>query len=128
MEVAVERHGAGYVRAATARSFLPDERLDLIDALAAFTIGLGVREPPGRATPARSRSASSPTWPCSTATCSTAGAGAIGDARVVGTFVEGVAVYEDAGARRLSGVAGAGPRPFGRHGHMTMSVWHRTSM
>ena len=31
-----------------ARPFLPDERLDLVDALAAFTLGLGLGQPPRR--------------------------------------------------------------------------------
>ena len=51
---------------------LPEERLDLIDALAAFTIGFGLREPPRSETGhARGRQAR-PTWRSSTATCSTA--------------------------------------------------------
>ena len=77
-----------------AEAFLPDERIELIDALAAFTAGSAYVNHLDE-TPARSRSASWPTWPSSIATCSTAAPGAIGEARVVGTFVEGDAVFED---------------------------------
>ena len=52
--------------------FLPDERLDLIDALAGFTDGVRLREPPRRRDRDASRSASSPISRSSTATCSTA--------------------------------------------------------
>jgi predicted amidohydrolase YtcJ len=74
--------------------FLPDERLELIDALAAFTAGsayvthldetgsLEVGKLADLAVLDRD--------------LFDRGAGAIGEARVVGTFVEGTAVFEDA--------------------------------
>ena len=76
--------------------------------------GLGLGQPPRRTRPARSRSARRPTSPSSIATCSTAARAPIGEARVVGTFIDGVAVFEDAGARRLNATVRAG------HGQMTM--------
>ena len=92
MEIAVDRVGRREPR--RGEVFLPDERLELIDALAAFTAGSAyVNHLDAR--PARSRSASWPTWRSSTATCSTGAPAPIGEARVLGTFVDGVPVYED---------------------------------
>lgn len=92
MELAVERV-ADESRGAR-EPFLPDERLELIDALAAFTAGsayvnhldetgsLEVGKLADLAVLDRD--------------LFDRGAGAIGEARVVGTFVEGVPVFEDA--------------------------------
>jgi predicted amidohydrolase YtcJ len=93
METAVERRYREYFD--DRETFLPDERIELIDALAAFTAGSAyVNHLDGM-----------------TGTLEVGkfadlaildrdlfdrGAGAIGEARVVGTFVEGVAVYESA--------------------------------
>ena len=76
---------------------------------------------------ARSRSARRPTSSSSTATCSIAGAGAIGEARVVGTFVDGDAGLRGPGARRLTARARR-PHRGSRHGRMTMSSWRRMSV
>ena len=91
MELAVERRAPAGTPAT--RVFLPDERLELIDALAAFTAG----------------SAYVNHLDADTGTLEVGkfadlvvldrdlfdrGAGPIGDARVVATFVEGDAVYE----------------------------------
>jgi predicted amidohydrolase YtcJ len=91
MEVAVER--IADVSRGEAEPFLPDERIDLIDALAAFTSGsawvnhlddvtgtLEVGKLADLAILDRD--------------LFDRGAGAIGEARVVGTFIEGVPVYE----------------------------------
>jgi predicted amidohydrolase YtcJ len=92
MEIAVERH---YREPFGDRGvFLPEERLDLIDALAAFTAGsayvnhlddqtgtLEVGKLADLAVLDRD--------------LFDRGAGAIGEARVVGTFIEGVPVFED---------------------------------
>ena len=95
MELAVQRRTPGWYNERP-RGLPARRAARLIDALAGFTLGLGVREPPRRRDAARSKSGSPPTSPSSTATCSTAGAGTLVDARVVGTFVEGAPVYEDA--------------------------------
>ncbi len=92
MELAVER--VADESRGVRESFLPDERLELIDALAAFTAGsayvnhlddvtgtLEVGKLADLAVIDRD--------------LFDRGAGAIGEARVVGTFVEGVSVYED---------------------------------
>jgi predicted amidohydrolase YtcJ len=93
IEIAVER--IADISRGEAEPLLPDERIDLIDGLAAFTNG----------------SAYVNHLDAETGTLETGkladlavldrdlfdrGAGAIGEARVVGTFVEGVAVFEDA--------------------------------
>ena len=92
MELAVERVGDD--SRGVRDPFLPDERLDLMDALAAFTAGsayvnhldetgsLEVGKLADLAVLDRD--------------LFDRGAGAIGEARVVGTFVEGTAVFEDA--------------------------------
>jgi predicted amidohydrolase YtcJ len=92
MELAVER--VADESRGLREPLLPDERLDLIDALAAFTAGsayvnhldtetgtLEVGKAADLAVLDRD--------------LFDRGAGAIGEARVVGTFVEGVPVYED---------------------------------
>jgi predicted amidohydrolase YtcJ len=92
MEIAVERT---YRELGDREVFLPEERLELIDALAAFTSGsafvnhlddetgtLEVGKLADLAVLDRD--------------LFDRGAGAIGEARVVGTFVEGVAVFESA--------------------------------
>jgi predicted amidohydrolase YtcJ len=93
MEIAVERRTPAS-DGGTHEVFLPDERLELIDALAAFTSGsafvnhlddvtgtLEVGKDADLAVLDRD--------------LFDRGNGPIMDARVVGTFVEGVAVYED---------------------------------
>jgi predicted amidohydrolase YtcJ len=92
MEIAVERTYREHVD--DRGVFLPEERLELIDALAAFTSGsayvnhlddetgtLEVGKLADLAVLDRD--------------LFDRGAGAIGEARVVGTFVEGAAVFED---------------------------------
>ena len=92
MEVAVER--VADVSRGEAEPLLPDERLDLVDALAAFTSGsayvnhlddetgtLEVGKLADLAVLARD--------------LFDRGAGAIGQATVIGTFIEGVPVFED---------------------------------
>ena len=92
MEVAVER--VADVSRGEAEPLLPDERLDLIDALAAFTSGsayvnhlddetgtLEVGKLADLAVLDRD--------------LFDRGAGAIGQATVIGTFIEGVPVFED---------------------------------
>jgi len=94
MEVAVER--IADISRGQQPAFLPDERIDLIDALAAFTAG----------------SAYVNHLDADTGTLAVGkyadlavldrdlfdrGAGAIGEASVVATFVEGASVFETAG-------------------------------
>jgi predicted amidohydrolase YtcJ len=92
MEVAVER--VADISRGQAKPLLPDERIDLIDALAAFTSGsayvnhlddetgtLEVGKLADLAVLDRD--------------LFDRGAGAIGDAQVVATFIEGVSVFED---------------------------------
>lgn len=94
MEVAVER--IADESRGVREPFLPDERLDLIDALAAFTAGSAY---------ANHLEAETGTLEVGKAAdlaildrdLFDRGAGAIGEARVVGTFVDGAPVYEDAG-------------------------------
>ncbi len=75
--------------------FLPEERLELIDALAAFTAGSAyvnhLDEVTGTLEVAKHADLA-----VLDRDLFDRGAGAIGEARVVGTFVEGVAVFEDA--------------------------------
>jgi predicted amidohydrolase YtcJ len=94
MELAVER--VWYEHRGEGDVLLPDERLELIDALAGFTNGsayvnhldetgsLEVGKLADLAVLDRD--------------LFDRGAGAIGETRVIATFVEGVAVFEDAGA------------------------------
>jgi predicted amidohydrolase YtcJ len=92
MELAVER--VAVERRGEAEPFLPDERLELIDALAAFTAGSAyvnhLDEETGTLAAGRLADLA-----ILDRDLFDRGAGAIGEARVVGTFVEGVAVYED---------------------------------
>ncbi len=93
MEVAVTRISPD--RRGHAESFLPEERLELVDALTAFTAGSAYAQhldqagvlAPGRLADLAvlDRDLFDP------------GAGAIGDTTVVGTFVEGESVYEAPG-------------------------------
>ena len=92
MEIAVERH---YREPFGDRGvFLPEERIDLIDALAAFTAGSAyvnhLDEDTGTIEVGKFADLA-----VIDRDLFDRGAGAIGQARVVGTFVEGQAVYED---------------------------------
>ena len=93
--IAVDRASQAPFAASDRGVFLPEERLDLVDALAAYTAG----------------SAYVNHLEADTGTLEVGkfgdlvvldrdlfdrGAGAIGEARVVGTFVEGQPVFEDA--------------------------------
>jgi hypothetical protein len=92
MELAVERvaDGSRGVR----EPLLPDERLDLIDALAAFTAGSAyVNHLDGETGTLEVGKAADVA--ILDRDLFDRGAGAIGEARVVGTFVEGIPVYED---------------------------------
>ena len=92
MELAVER--VWYESRGQAEVFLPDERLELIDALAAFTAGSAyVNHLDETGTLEIDKLADLAVLDRD---LFDRGAGAIGETRVVGTFVEGVAVYEDA--------------------------------
>jgi hypothetical protein len=92
IEVAVER--IADASRGTREPFLPDERLDLVDALAAFTAGSAY---------ANHLDAETGTLEVGKAAdlaildrdLFDRGAGAIGEARAVGTFVDGAPVYED---------------------------------
>ena len=92
MEVAVER--IADVSRGEREPFLPNERLDLVDALAAFTAGSAY---------VNHLEAETGTLEVGKAAdlaildrdLFDRGAGAIGEARVVGTFVDGDPVYED---------------------------------
>jgi hypothetical protein len=97
MEIAVERayRGVDIKGVDTAAEvFLPDERLDLVDALAAFTNGAAY------VNHLESETGSLETGKLADLVVLDRdlfdrGAGAIHDARVVGTFIEGAVVYED---------------------------------
>ena len=92
MELAVER--VWFENRGEAEVFLPDERLELIDALAAFTAGSAyVNHLDETGTLEVGKLADLAVLDRD---LFDRGAGAIGETRVVGTFVEGVAVYEDA--------------------------------
>jgi predicted amidohydrolase YtcJ len=92
MEIAVERRYRGV--APDREVFLPDQRIELIDALAAFTAGSAY---------VNHLEAETGTLEVGKAADLAVldrdlfdrGAGAIGEARVVATFVDGVPVYED---------------------------------
>ena len=92
MEVAVERV-ADEARGER-EPFLPEERLELVDALAAFTAGSAwvnhLDDETGTLEVGKLADLA-----ILDRDLFDRGAGAIGEARVVGTFVEGVAVYED---------------------------------
>jgi predicted amidohydrolase YtcJ len=92
MELAVER--VWFESRGEAEVFLPDERLELIDALAAFTAGSAyVNHLDDTGTLEVGKLADLAVLDRD---LFDRGAGAIGETRVVGTFVEGDAVYEDA--------------------------------
>jgi predicted amidohydrolase YtcJ len=91
MEVAVER--VADVSRGEAEPFLPDERIDLIDALAAFTSGSAwVNHLDGETGTLEAGKLAD--LVVLDRDLFDRDAGAIGDARVVGTFIEGVPVYE----------------------------------
>jgi predicted amidohydrolase YtcJ len=91
MEVAVERVTEDM--RGQAEPFLPEERIDLMDALAAFTTGSAyVNHLDESGTLEVGKLADITVLDRD---LFDRGAGPIGDARVVGTFVEGVAVFED---------------------------------
>jgi predicted amidohydrolase YtcJ len=91
MEVAVER--VSDVSRGDAEPLLPDERIDLIDALAAFTSGSAyvnhLDDETGTLEVGKLADLA-----ILDRDLFDRGAGAIGEARVVGTFVDGAAVYE----------------------------------
>jgi predicted amidohydrolase YtcJ len=94
MHLAVERLGpAAYV--GEREVFLPDERLDLVDALAAFTSGSAwvnhLEQETGTLEIGKLADLA-----VIDRDLFDRGAGTVFEARVVGTFIEGVAVYEDA--------------------------------
>jgi predicted amidohydrolase YtcJ len=92
MEIAVERR---YRDAPADREvFLPEERLDLIDALAAFTAGSAYVNHLDRDT-GTIEVGKLADLAVLDRDLFDRGAGAIGEARVVGTFVEGTPVFED---------------------------------
>ena len=92
MELAVER--VWFENRGTKEPLLPDERLELIDALAAFTAGSAwVNHLDETGTLEVGKLADLAVLDRD---LFDRAAGAIGETRVVGTFVEGVPVYEDA--------------------------------
>ncbi len=94
MELAVER--VADESRGRREPLLPDERLDLIDALAAFTAGSAYVNHLDTETGTLEVGKAADLAVLDRDLFDRA-AGAIGEARVVGTFVEGVAVYEDRG-------------------------------
>ena len=94
MELAVNR--VWYESRGTTPAFLPDQRLPLIDALAAFTAGTAyvnhLEDDTGTLEPGKLAD-----LVVLDRDLFDRGAGEIGDARVVATFVEGDAVYETPG-------------------------------
>jgi predicted amidohydrolase YtcJ len=95
MELAVERVADG--SRGVKEPLLPDERLDLIDALAAFTAGSAYVNHLDTET-GTLEVGKAADLAILDRDMFDRGAGPIGEARVVGTFVEGVAVFEDATA------------------------------
>ena len=79
---------------ARAKGFFTDERLDLIDALAGFTVGSAWVNHLERETGSLEVGKAADLAVIDRDLFDR-GAGAIGDARVVGTFIDGVAVVED---------------------------------
>ena len=94
MHLAVERMAPAFYGGAQ-EVFLPDERLDLIDALAGFTVGSAWVNHLERETGSLEVGKAADLVVIDRDLFDR-GAGAIGDARVVGTFIDGVAVVEDA--------------------------------
>lgn len=95
MEVAVER--VADESRGVKEPLLPDERLDLIDALAAFTAGSAYVNHLDTET-GTLEVGKAADLAILDRDLFDRGAGAIGEATVIGTFVEGVAVYQDAAA------------------------------
>jgi len=93
MHLAVERMTPAFYGGAQ-EVFLPDERLDLIDALAGFTVGSAWVNHLERETGSLEVGKAADLAVIDRDLFDR-GAGAIGDARVVGTFIDGVAVVED---------------------------------
>jgi hypothetical protein len=92
MHIAVERQ-APVSYAGDRGVLLPEERLDLIDALAAFTIGSAFVNHLDHETGSLQVGKLADVAVLDRDLFDR-GAGAIGDAHVVGTFVDGAAVYE----------------------------------
>jgi predicted amidohydrolase YtcJ len=93
MHIAVHRRNPSWL-AGPDEAFLPDERLDLIDALAAFTAGSAYVNHLDDAT-GTLEVGKLADLAVLDRDLFDRGAGEISETRVVGTFVEGVAVYED---------------------------------
>ena len=91
MEIAVERRYRDHFD--DRETFLPEERLDLIDALGAFTTGAAYVNHLDQATGSLEVGKFADLAVLDRDLFDR-GAGAIGEARVIGTFVEGVAVHE----------------------------------
>ena len=94
MHIAVERRGPAWY-AGERDVFLPEERLDLIDALAGFTTGSAWVNHLDRETGTLEVGKAADLAVLDRDLFDRA-SGPIMDARVVGTFIDGVAVYEDA--------------------------------
>ena len=90
MEVAVTRVDP---RERDAEPFLPDQRLTIAQAFAAFTMGSAIVNH-DETRPDPSRSASGRISRCSTEPCSRPTPGPLGDARVVMTIAAGRVVHE----------------------------------
>jgi predicted amidohydrolase YtcJ len=94
MQLAVERK-APTSYAGDRGVFLPEERLDLIDALAGFTCSAAyvnhLDDQTGTLEVGKLAD-----YTVLDRDLFDRGAGAIGEARVIGTYIEGAAVYEDA--------------------------------
>ena len=93
MELAVERVADG--SRGEKPAFLPDERIDLVDALAAFTAGSAYVNHLDGVT-GTLEAGKYGDLAILDRDLFDRGAGAIGEVRVVATFVEGESVYEDA--------------------------------
>ena len=94
MELAVERIADG--SRGEKPAFLPDERIDLVDALAAFTAGSAYVNHLDRVT-GTIEAGKYADLAILDRDLFDRGAGAIGEVRVIATFVEGATVYEDSG-------------------------------
>lgn len=92
IQVAVER--ISDVSRGKAEPLLPDQRIDLIDGLAAFTAGSAYVNHLDAET-GTLEVGKAADFAVLDRDLFDRGAGAIGEARVVGTFIEGTAVFED---------------------------------